>query len=189
MQIVCVPLITPVGLAFTNTTVAREGAEGHPLCVTITVYEPAVVAENVRFVAPPINTASLYHWLPVADDEVSRTEPPLQIVVGPPADIVGVAGVGLTVTDDVVVLEQLGAVLLVKVNVVLPADTPVTTPPFVTVATDGLLLTHVPPEAGDKFVVPSIHIDELPVILTTGKLKTFTVLLRIVEHPNSFVTV
>ena len=40
----------------------------------------------------------LYHWLPVADDEVNNTEPPLQNVVGPPADIVGVDGIAFTVT-------------------------------------------------------------------------------------------
>ena len=39
-----------------------------------------------------------YHWLPDALLEVSRTLPPLQNVVGPPGVIVGVAGIGLTVT-------------------------------------------------------------------------------------------
>ena len=46
-HIVCVPLITPVGLGLTDTIVAADGAEGHPLVVTTTVYEPAVVAEKV----------------------------------------------------------------------------------------------------------------------------------------------
>jgi hypothetical protein len=40
----------------------------------------------------------LYHWFPLALLEVSVTLPPVQNVVGPPALIVGVAGVGLTVT-------------------------------------------------------------------------------------------
>ena len=35
---------------------------------------------------------------PVAELEVNVTEPPEQKVVGPPAEIVGVVGVGLTVT-------------------------------------------------------------------------------------------
>ena len=35
--------------------------------------------------------------LPVADEEVKTTLPPAQNVVGPPAVIVGVAGIGLTV--------------------------------------------------------------------------------------------
>ena len=34
----------------------------------------------------------------MADDELSNTEPPAQKVVGPPGVIVGVAGIGLTVT-------------------------------------------------------------------------------------------
>ena len=35
---------------------------------------------------------------PVADDEVNTTDPPAQKVVGPPAPIVGVDGLGLTAT-------------------------------------------------------------------------------------------
>ena len=35
---------------------------------------------------------------PVADEEVNTTFPPEQNVVGPPAEIVGVAGIALTVT-------------------------------------------------------------------------------------------
>ena len=57
---------------------------------------------------------------------------------------------GLTVTADVVA-EQF-VVELVKVKVAVPAATPFTTPAFVTVATPGLLLIHVPPEVGDKVV-------------------------------------
>ena len=57
---------------------------------------------------------------------------------------------------------------MVNVNVALPAETPVTTPPFVTVATAPLLLAHVPPVVGDNVVVPFTQMDELPVILTTG---------------------
>ena len=49
-----------------------------------------------------------------------------------------------------------------------------TTPAFVTEATDGLLLTHVPPVAGDKVVVAFTQIAELPVILTTGNAFTVT---------------
>ena len=41
----------------------------------------------------------------------------------------------------------------VKVNVAVPAATACTSPAFVTVATPGLLLTHVPPLVGDNIVV------------------------------------
>ena len=37
--------------------------------------------------------------MPVALLDVSVTEPPVQNVVGPPAEIVGVDGIGFTVTD------------------------------------------------------------------------------------------
>lgn len=36
--------------------------------------------------------------LPLAEEEVSTTEPPVQNVVGPPAVIVGAVGSGFTVT-------------------------------------------------------------------------------------------
>ena len=50
-----------------------------------------------------------------------------------------------------------------------------TTPAEVTVATEVLLLTHVPPVVGDKVVVDPIHIELLPVMLTAGKALTVTV--------------
>ena len=77
----------------------------------------------------------------------------------------------LTVTADVVAL-QLGDTVLVKVNVAIPAPTPVTTPPLVTVATDILLLTQVPPVVGDKVVVLPAQIVLAPTILTTGNAVT-----------------
>ena len=43
---------------------------------------------------PPFSS----HWYPLADEEVRITEFPSQIVVGPFALIVGVAGEALTVT-------------------------------------------------------------------------------------------
>ena len=49
-------------------------------------------------VAPPIGEPPRYHWLPLAALDVSVTLPPAQKVVGPPGVIVGVAGIGLTVT-------------------------------------------------------------------------------------------
>jgi len=56
------------------------------------------VATYVSFVAPPIGEPLRDHWLPVVLPEVSVTEPPAQNVVGPDGVIVGVAGVGVTVT-------------------------------------------------------------------------------------------
>lgn len=78
-----------------------------------------------------------------------------------------------TVTAAVVLLQLV--VAEVKVNVAVPAATPVTTPAEVTVATDGLLLTQVPPVAGDRVVVAPAQIGLLPVILTVGNGLTVTV--------------
>ena len=62
------------------------------------MYEPDAVAEYVGFTAPLIGDPLRYHWLPVPLLDDSVTVPPWQNVVAEPAVIVGVAGVGLTVT-------------------------------------------------------------------------------------------
>ena len=56
----------------------------------------------------------------------------------------------------------------------MPPDIPVTTPALVTVATTGLLLTHVPPVVGDNCVVAFTQIELEPVIETVGKAFTIT---------------
>ncbi len=53
--------------------------------------------------APAIELPSLYHWLPLALLEVNTTLPPSQNVVAPPAVMLGVEGIGFSVT--VVALE------------------------------------------------------------------------------------
>ena len=60
----------------------------------------------------------------------------------------------------------------VKVNVTLPAVTPLTTPALVTVAIEVLLLVQVPPVLGDKFMVLPIHTAAGAV--TTGNALTVT---------------
>jgi hypothetical protein len=49
-------------------------------------------------VAPPIGLPFRYHWFPLALLEVSVTLPPSKKVVGPLGVVVGVGGVGFTVT-------------------------------------------------------------------------------------------
>lgn len=90
--------------------------------------------------------------------------PPTHIELAPVIDTIGAA---LTVTGKVDNDEQ-PVVVDVKINVADPTATPVTTPPFVTVAMALLLLAQVPPVEGDKVVVPPIHIDDVPEILTVG---------------------
>jgi hypothetical protein len=77
---------------------------------------------------------------------------PLHLVVVPLITDVGRA---LIVTADVVLLQVV--TVLVNVKVTLPAAAPVTTPALVTVAKEGLLLTHVPPVVGLSVMVELTH--------------------------------
>jgi hypothetical protein len=79
---------------------------------------------------------------------------------------------GATMATAPVVAAQLGAVLLVKVNVGLPAATALTAPALVTVASKLLLLAQVPPLVGDKVVEPVVQMDVAPVMLTDGAALT-----------------
>jgi hypothetical protein len=88
-----------------------------------------------------------------------------------------IVGSGFTVTA-LVVLEQ-PVVVDVNVNVADPADTPVTTPAFVTVATAALLLVHVPPVVGLSVIVFPIQTAEGA--LTTGN--GFTVIVTVCVAP------
>ena len=85
-------IVGVAGKAVTVTVVPTELAEVQPPLVTFTVYVPD--AETViDWVVAPVD-----HVFPVADEEVKTTLPPAQKVNGPPAEIVGVAGNGFTVT-------------------------------------------------------------------------------------------
>ena len=64
-------------------------------------------------------------------------------------------------------LEQ-PVILSVKVKFTLPAATPETNPPLVTVAIELLPDTQVPPEFGDKFVEEPTQIAVAPVTETVG---------------------
>jgi len=87
-----------------------------------------------------------------------------------------------------VVLVQLLAVC-VKVKVVEPVATPVTTPALVTVAKPVLLLTQVPPAVGDTIeVLPTQTVDAAD---TDGEGLTVTVTLKgaPLQEPELGVTV
>jgi len=93
-QKVVTPLAVMVGIegiGLTVTAVAAELAEHKPLS-TVTEYEPEAKTV-IDCVISPVDQK-----LSVDDDEVRITEPPSQNVVGPLAEMVGVTGVGLTVT-------------------------------------------------------------------------------------------
>jgi hypothetical protein len=81
------------GAGLTVTAVPAELADEQPVCVTATEYVPEVETVMDCVVAP------VDHKFPDADEDVKTTEPPAQKVVEPPAEIVGVAGIELIVTE------------------------------------------------------------------------------------------
>ena len=70
-----------------------------------------------------------------------------------------------------------------KVNVTLPAATPVTNPALLTVPLVASLLVQVPPVVGDNVMVLPIQTEDPA--LTTGKALTVTV--AVTEHPELLV--
>lgn len=114
---------------------------------------------------------------PVVGDKVVVV--PTQIVFAP---VIFTTGRALMVTTEVG-KETQPVLELVYIKVAVPAKTPVTTPELVTVATAGLLLAHVPPEFGDKEVVPATQMLLAPVILTTGMASTVTGSVEADTHP------
>lgn len=84
--------IVAVGAGFTVTNVAADVVEQPDALVTVTEYEPFVVAVIACVVAPLLHN----HELPA--DAVNSTDPPTQNVVGPPALMVA-AGRVFTITS------------------------------------------------------------------------------------------
>lgn len=98
--------------------------------------------------------------------------------------------VGLLLTVIGVVAREVHPVeVWVNVNVAVPPDIPVTTPPLVTVATAALLLVHVPPVFGSKDVVLPTQIVDEPATFTVGLAFTPMVVKAVPVHPKLFVTV
>ena len=95
---------------------------------------------------------------------------PIHILLSPNPVILGV---GFTVTSSTSVAIH-PFVISIKVNSATPALFPKTKPVLLTVATRLLLLNQTPPDAGNKFVVPSIQISSGPDILTVGEEITVT---------------
>ena len=170
IQILLAPVMVATGNGLTVT--ADVGMDTQPVVPFVKV-NVAVPPETAVTTPASVTVATVGLLLiqvpPVVGDNVVVA--PTQIVLAP---VMLTTGNGSTVTAEVVE-EQLGAVLLVKVNVAVPADTPVTTPAFVTVATLGLLLAQVPPVMGESVVVAPAQIVALPEMPTTGLFVTETV--------------
>jgi Cu/Ag efflux protein CusF len=161
------------GNAVTLTVVPADVADVQPPLVTATVYVPDVETVIDCVVAPVDQT------FPVADDDVKTTLPPAQKVKGPPAEMVGVDGIGFTVTvvpadatevqpplvrvtvyvpdvetvmDCVVApVDQTFPVADEEVNTTLPPAQKVNGPPAVMVGAEGnaVTLTVVPAEVAE----------------------------------------
>jgi len=100
--------------------------------------------------------------------------PGLAVIVEPmhkAANGVLTTGSAFTVSVDVVLLQPV--VAFVKVNVTVPAVSPVINPALVMVATVGLLLTQVPPDTGLAVITEPIH-NVAEGVLTTGRAFTVT---------------
>ena len=86
-------IVAAAGVGFTNTSVEADDPDEHPSKICSTVYDPVVVTVMDCVVSP------VDHKFPVVAEEVKTTDPPAeQNVVGPPAVIVGIVGIGFTVT-------------------------------------------------------------------------------------------
>lgn len=177
-QMLLGPLILTVGSAFTVT--AGVGAETQPVTelVKVNVAVPAAIPVTSPALVTVATAGSLLTQVPpLVGDKVVVA--PTQILFEPVMETVGFA---FTVTAGVG-SESQPVEELVNINVTEPAETPVTTPAFVTVATAGLLLTQVPPVVGDKVVVPLIQMLLAPVMLTVGGALTVTEAVGKDTHP------
>src|SRR5258706_5225247 len=137
---------------------------GSALIVTadVVLLQVVVVLVNVKVTLPaatPVTTPAL---VTVATEGLLLTQVPplvgLNVIADPThklEDGTLTVGSALIVTADVVLLQVV--VVLVNVNVTLPAATPVATPALVTVAREGLLLTQVPPLIGLNVIAEPIH--------------------------------
>ena len=85
-------VIVGVGGTGFTVTVVEAAADVQPLAETVTVYVP-LAETTIDCVVSVVDQV-----FPVAEEEVSVTEPPVQNARGPLAVIVGVAGTGFTVT-------------------------------------------------------------------------------------------
>ena len=139
--------------------IAEVGLDIHPVLefLKVKVADPALTAVTTpSLVTLAINESLLSHVPPIFGDNVVVC--PTQIVVAP---VILTVGFAFTVTAAVALAKH--PALFVNVKVAVPAPTPVTTPALVTVATELLLLDHVPPDVGETVVASPIQITFPPV--------------------------
>ena len=102
---------------------------------------------------------------------IQTVDGPLMLITGLPLTIISPVGSELHPTVDV------------KINRAVPFKSPVTKPAFVTDATDGCWLIHVPPEVGLNWLVRPWQIADGPVIPVVGFGRTVRMELGSEIHP------
>ena len=159
------------------------------LAVTLTLIEsdlqPVAVSVKANFTVPKATPVTIPALVTVAMEMLPLAQVPpvvglsvvVELIHTSAVPVTETEGLGFTVTGGVVDVHKVTS--CVKVKVAVPCATEVTIFPE-TVATEGLLLTHVPPDAGDNVVVEPIHKELPPVILTTGF--AVTSILIVSEH-------
>lgn len=167
-KVILLPTHTAAGAETTGNalTVTEVVVLEHPVDVSVNVKvtEPAATPVTTpAFVTVAVALLLLTHVPPVVGDKV--IVPPMQTVWGALT-----AGLAFTATEAVVFVQPVAVSVNVKVTV--PAPTPVTTPLFITVAMELLLLAHVPPVVGDNVILLPTH--TAAGALTTGLAFTVT---------------
>lgn len=172
------PVILTTGIAFTVT--AAVGAEIQPVAVLVKVKVAVPAATPVTTpLLETVATAGLLLVQVPPDEGDKPVVTPTQMLLGP---LIPTVGKALTVIAEVGA-DTHPVLVLVKVKVAVPADTPETTPALVTVAIAGSLLAQVPPVVGDTVDVLPTQILLDPVMLTAGAGFTVTGAVGADWHP------
>jgi len=163
-----------------HNVVAGVLTTGKAFTVTLVVVllHPVAVSVKVNVTLPAVNAVINPALVMVAIAGLLLTHVPpvtgVAVMVAPAhkdGAVVLTTGSVFTVTLEVVLMQPV--VVLVKVNVTVPAVSPVINPALSIVATAGLLLTHVPPVEGLAVMVAPAHI-VAEGVLTTGRAFTLT---------------
>jgi hypothetical protein len=165
---------------FTVTTVVTKPPEAVYVIVTVPVDTPVTIPVPLPAVA--IVLSLLLHTPPVVAS--------LNVMFAPAHTVVGPVIAAVPVTTEIVYVATAVPQLLVTVyNMVsIPADTPVTNPPLVTVAVP-LLALHTPPVAASVSVadVPIVTVDTPDIVPAFGIGLTVTACVA-VAVPQPLVT-
>jgi len=174
------PAFTAVGIALTVTV-------ADTLQPFVFVYVMMLVPADTPVTKPALVIVATNGFDETHGVDTAAVPLPLNVTELPAHtfNIPEIDGNAFTVTKAVVLLQPVA--VFVKVKLTVPADTPVTTPALVTVATALLLLVHVPPVTGDSVIVFPTHTDDGAV--TTGFALTVTEVVVLLQPVAVFVKV